>query len=337
MQACIIGRTKAIILVAAMVCMAHCGVLFAQTESSRPSASQAAPAAASQSGQPATKEADHASRIASNFVVLLKNNRFEMVKFVGKIILSAVLWCILMLLAGVAVGLIAFFTLRHFKIFDANWNWYCRMRWLWVVLFLLSTSAGFAYAGVWLGIGRAVNGGIRDGRVLDRMVGQIFVAVAMDQADYQMTDDENAGKLDKVLAESEAAGKISRREWQQIKHDIAEVHSDGFWERMLIRETMERSMYKITEICSADPRLVVAVFMPGSDTNAYLEKHKDAKPAVMAISGCFQNIRDAACDGVDKLVKPNIYIGILVGLGLPLVLAGLFQISVRLTRTRQNV
>ena len=272
-----------------------------------------------------------ASRVASNFVALMADTWQEVAVFAGTTIVWGVLWAIGLFLVGIGVGVFVYLMLRRWGAFGAPWSWYRYVRWLWGVVFILSAAVGFAYAGAWLGPGRNVKHYIRDERMIDRVVGNLYFAIILDKADYQATGLESAEQLEKVLTESEALANLAVEDWEAVRDEAVQSAADNFLDRWVLELAADSATEKLTqELGGLDARVIVGILHASPSVEAYLRDHPDAHPLVASVATHFSTIREDACGLVDAVVMPHVWGGIGLGLGGPLVLAGVFAVIRRL-------
>lgn len=287
-------------------------------------------------GQTATAPAEQAdiARIASNFLVLMGNNWTDVATFIGSMVLWAIVWAAMLFLAGLIVGLLVWLLLRRFGLFDARWEWYRWVRWLWPVLFILSTSIGFCYAGAWTGLGRTLREYIVERQMVDKVVGHLWVAIALDSADYKAGGQESVEQLEAVLADSEAVTNATLADWQAMEDELlADANFAMRWIYRLTTASISDRMRE--ELAGADPRLVVMFFMQSPNLEKHLAERPDAQPLVMALSTQMQAARAKVADVVDSFISPNVRTGIWAGLLIPVGLAILFRIIAGATGGRR--
>ncbi len=313
----------------------HGGLLAAEPES--PAASQPTGASSPASALATTRQAPggDASRILTNFANMMKGNWKSLAAFATTTVLNAVLWAIGLLLVGILAGLASYFILRRFKLFDAAWPWYRFVRWLWPVVFILGAAAGFTYSGAWIGLGRNIKSYIREERMLDRIVAQVYFAIVLDKASYQATGQESAEKLEQVLAGSEAIGKLAMADWAIVREELTAVTARSAFERWLVHLALRNISDDLAERLSGlDPRLVMVFFGMHPNIDQYLREHPDANPVIAALSVHFEPVRQKACDMVDSVVHPQAAVGIAAGLLGPALLLGIFRLVVHLAGRR---
>ncbi|MFB3892900.1 MAG: hypothetical protein ACE15C_12840 [Phycisphaerae bacterium] len=283
------------------------------------------------SAAPATRTAaDHAARIAANFWTLAGRHWTDVAGFALTTIGMAVLWCLLMLFCGILSGLVVWLALRHWNFFAAPWSWYKYVRWLWGVIFIVSFAIGMAYSGWRLGICRNVKSYIVERRALDRIAGNLIVAVCLDQADYQATGEETSDKVQRVLEDSEAVGKLAQRDLQDAMADVAGSRGLSGTQRAIIGVLGDQAPEMLKDMTKLDARAVVVLFYSGQNTAQYLKEHPEANAGVMAMSLHFDRIRGKACDAVDSLTGGPIWMGLVLGIGIPLLFMAILRIIVRL-------
>ncbi len=285
---------------------------------------------------PATAPAEQsdAARIASNFLVLMGDTWGDVALFVGSMVLWAVVWAAGMFFAGIAAGLVVWLLLRRFGLFDARWGWYRWVRWLWPVLFVLSMSIGFCYAGAWMGLGRTLRGYIVDRHMVDKVVGHLWVAIALDSAQYEASGVESVEQLEAVLSDSDAVTNATLADWQAMEDEL--LADANFAERWVYRLTTDSISDRMKEdLAGADPRVVVMFFMDSPNLEQHLAEHPDAHVVVMALSTQMQAAREKVADVVDSFISPNVHTGLWAGLLIPVGLAVLFRVIAGATGGRR--
>ncbi len=287
----------------------------------------ATPEPAPAPGPAAEGETDgEVSRIASNFAVLMQSTWADVAIFAGMTILSAVLWGIGFLFLGLILGLICYFIVRRLRLIRAHWSWYRYVRWLWVVIFMLSGAAGCAYAGAWFGVGRNVKAYIEDKRMLEKILGHCYVAALLDEAEYQATGQESAEDLQQVLADSQTARKLADDVWEEVSDEIVNSGDPSFVERWTRQLALYKGMRDLQDqLYGIDPRVLLAIFIGGENIDAYIAENPGAGPVIVGLATYFQEFRDRACGAVDSVVHPHIWTGLLLGLLAPVALAGAFK------------
>ena len=314
---------------------AHGRLLAAEPES--PAASQPTAASSPASAPATTRQAPggDTSRILTNFANMMKGNWKSLAAFAATTVLNAVLWAIGSLLAGILAGLASYFILRRFRLFDATWPWYRFVRWLWPVVFILSAAAGFTYSGAWIGMGRNIKSYIRQKRMLDKIVGHVYFAIVLDEAGYQATGQESAEKLEQVLADSEAIGKLAMADWAIAREKLTAFPARSPLERWLVHLALRNISDDLAEqLRGLDPRLVMVFFGMHPNIDQYLREHPDANAMIAALSVHLEPVRQKACDMVDSVVRPQAAVGIAAGLLGPALLLGIFCVVVHLAGGR---
>ncbi len=332
------SNRTAVILVMMLVIgtwIAHGRLLAAEAES--PAASQPTTASSPASAPATTRQAPggDTSRILTNFANMMKGNWKSLAAFAATTVLNAVLWAIGMLLAGILAGLASYFILRRFRLFDATWPWYRFVRWLWPVVFILGAAAGFTYSGAWIGLGRNIKSYIREKRMLDKIVGQVYFAIVLDKASYQTTGQESAEKLEQVLADSEAIGELAMADWAIAREELTTDAAGSPLERWLVQLALRNISDELAEqFGSMDPRLMMVFIGTHPNIDQYLREHPDANPMIAALSVHFEPVRQKGCDMVDSVVHPHAAVGIAAGLLGPALLLGIFCVVVHLAGGR---
>ncbi len=309
---------------------------------------EAQPAPGATSGPPPAtrpapaKELD-AARLWGNFRSMMGDSWQEVALFIGKIMLTAVLWGVALGFVGIAVGIAAYLALRRHKLFDGPWTWYRYVAWVWPGLFALSMAAGFSYAGLWIGGGRQIRVAIQEENVLERVISNLFTAVALDCADYRLEGTESAEEMQEVLTQSEALGDLVREDFKNLLTDALQVQAGalglGMAGRTMIHGLVICAVDQLDDILlENDPRLVLVSFAFMASVNGDMAEYKkqfpDARLGTAALSLYFSKVRKGACRLVDSLCFPNILLGFGVGLLAPGMLLGLYRLGLYLNEQR---
>lgn len=274
----------------------------------------------------------HTSRIASNFLTLMGNSWGDAAWFAGRCVMNALLWAGAMLLVGMALGVTVFFVLRKYRLFHAPWGWYRYVRWTWGVLFISSIVVGMAGAGAWLGLERQLKYSILTERVLDRIVGNMILAVFMDSAQYQATGSESSEQLQAILGDSETVAQAATQDMSEALRGVSGRQLSPIQRYALQLLGTGQGQRTLTESLKLNPRMAIALFYGGPNMDRYLKEHPQANPGVMAMSVHFQDLRLGGCRLAESFTRPSLWSWLAAGCGLPFVLLLLFRMTVRFSR-----
>jgi len=291
---------------------------------------------------PATAPADAgaaaatASRLAANFAALMAQNWRPVAGAAVWTVVSAVVWAIVLFVLGIAAAVVGYFLLRRLGLFDAPWSWYRWVRWLWCLLLVVSTSIGWASAGAWWGAGRKVKHYLRDEKVLDRIYVTVAMAAMLDRAGYGATGQETPEQLEKIITDSQAAAREARADWSRFLRETAESATDNFLQRWLLKLAIQQDTDGFEDSILREPKLALLMYTLGPCTEEYADRYPDARGDLMLASTMLGEAGKRACRLVDKVVRPNVLAGIALGPGIPLALAGVFRLILRLAYGRRG-
>jgi hypothetical protein len=284
--------------------------------------------------------------LAKNLAVLVQRTWADTAAFGGKVIAAGFLWTFGLGILGAGLGLITWLFLRKKEAFHLPFSWYAYFRWIWVVVFVGCFGVGFAYAGLFLGTGRALNHGIAKDRVVERLVGNIYVAIALDSAKYELTGEESANQIQATLQRSEAtAAVVSGRLGEIIKRSCQTEFAKGKlspWTLRLLQRVSDSSIGNLAldrMSGDVDPAIVIGclyALSSGEEANpAFVKDNPHARPALALISGFVGRIRKEASSFVNGLVFPQACLGIGGGISIPLFLT-VFACMGRRTLARKS-
>lgn len=283
--------------------------------------------------KPATNDSqtvDHIQRIGSNFATLSARHWPDAAKLVGWCVFNMLLWGALLLAAGAVFSIALYVVLRRRGWFDAPWVWYRRWRWAWGVILIGCICLGAAGAGVCLGLQRQLHHAIVQQHMLDRMVGNIVIALYMDAADYRATGDETAEHVQKVIDDSNAMATLATADLHACFYELAEAKQTG-WNKYLFRWLGHQYVSeKINELLDIDPRAALILFLT-PNIEHYSRDHPDTQVGVVMFSRQLEHLRLFACRGVNALILPWLFTCLVLGLGAPLLLLIALRIAVRRT------
>ena len=140
------------------------------------------------------QESGHLDRLVTNFVTLLGNRWADMGWFSARCLFNSIVWSVALLLLGLILAICTWLLLRRRQLLQAPWRWYRYAGWIWLPLIMLSFTIGLAGAGVWVGLERQLDHEIQEQRLLDTIIGDLILAIAMDSAEYQLTGEESADR-----------------------------------------------------------------------------------------------------------------------------------------------
>ncbi|MHB1155519.1 MAG: hypothetical protein ACYC26_01640 [Phycisphaerales bacterium] len=283
--------------------------------------------------KPATNDSqtvDHIQRILSNFATLTAHHWPDAAKLLGGCALNMLLWGTLLLAAGAMFSIALYLLLRRRGWFDAPWAWYRRWRWAWGVILIGCICLGAAGTGVCLGLQRQLHHAIVREHVLDRVVGNIVIALYMDAADYRATGDETAEHVQQIIDDSNAVATLTTQDLHTLFSQLADRELTG-WRRYAFRWFGNKYVSeKIDELLDIDPRAALILFLT-PNIDRYLRDHPDAQIGVVMFSRHLEHLRLLAWRGVNALILPWLFTCLAIGLGVPFTLLIALRIAVRRT------
>ena len=280
---------------------------------------------------PASARADDLTeRIISNFLTLLDGSWVDILKFIGWTILGMILWAVGMAAAGLVLGLVLWLILRQKKLLDAPWKWYRYARWSWALVFMLILMVGFGYAGAYIGLERGLKSAIYDDLVVDRIVIHVYQAIVLSEADYKVTGQETAEQLHKVVADTEGSGNLALEDYEKFKDAFIATEGDTFGKRLIMRLAADYVLPRVS-IHGMDYEPVVKYIFSGMNLEEYLKKYPAAQPVLHLMDTKFEEVRDAASNGVEMITRGGIHSGLLLGILVPIILLAAFRVTLHFT------
>lgn len=285
------------------------------------------------------------SRLWHNLWHLSQNTWKDAGWYLVKMTMTGVVAGAGLFLAGCVAGLVVYLVLRRKAMFHAPWGWYRYARWLWAPLFVILFGLGIGYAGANLAVGHVVKKAIREDRIVDRAVSQLYCAVAFDTADYKLTGKEKLEEIRAVLDQSEGLAHVVSSDLGKLVREVAadrRVRENMSPQRQQWLDTIVNSKLGSLTLAQLskefDPRLVILLFYAISEgddaSRQFIEAHPKATPLAAACAKMFETIRNQLCGVVNTVVYPNAVASVLLGVGIPFGLLGLFRLVVRRTQPK---
>jgi len=279
------------------------------------------------------------STLSHNFLILMKGSWKPAVSLAFGLILWSVLGAAVFLIAGGVLGWISHRLLSGRGAFETPWSWNRFVKWLWWPLFVLPFALGACWAGAFLGFGHRLKHEIREERVVDKVIANVYCAFALDAAGYEMRGDESLEELYAVLKESEALSDVVAKDLGAMVRDLLEKEvgqgNMGALRKWGLKLLSGTDLGKFvlegkTEEWSADTVLLLffAVLQGEEASERFLDDHPESAQAFLATANFFEKIRNEFCTLVSSFVYPNAFMGFLVGWGSPLLLWGLFRLVI---------
>ncbi|NQU23000.1 MAG: hypothetical protein HQ567_17115 [Candidatus Nealsonbacteria bacterium] len=280
-------------------------------------------------------------RIGSNFWFLMEDTLPETFDFAGQFLVSVLLGGALFLIAGFVLGIVAYLLLRRWGCFRCDYDWYRYVGWAWAVLFAISFSLGAGYGGLWFGGGRCVKKHITEHRVIERIVVNLYCAIALDMADTELRDGDRLEAFDNVLADSQALRRLSEKDFKRSVHKTAQARADSWYAKLGALALAKLITDKADDLANeegVDVRVLVMAVQEPEKIDAYRKEHPNGNLALAAASHHLETIREQAVSLVNSAVYSNLAAGLAAGVGIPAVLLALFRLILWwIERNRKDV
>jgi hypothetical protein len=276
-----------------------------------------------------------------------------------KIVMNGLLWSLLLLLTGCGIGVAFYFVLKRIGLIEARWRWYGYVRWLWMVLCIVSLMASGAYAGFWIGAGRELKWMLVEERLIDRIAANVLLAGSLDSASLELADEGDVDRIIRQFEASEPVGDLARKDFGKAAKPVirrlgelvdrdSPFQEQGWGEKILLRlllgeETkgspdrwQDTSSIADEDISSAledrleevHPEASILFFaaMAATSTSAdeYVKTHPGASIPAAVFGNYTARLRQKALRGVKSLVNANVAIATVLGLVLILLPVGVF-------------
>jgi hypothetical protein len=285
------------------------------------------------------------ARLWKNFSVLIPDVAGLLAATFARLAGYSLLAGIAGFLAGILAGILLWLWLRKRGVFDASHGWIRYCKWVCALLFPASAALGLAYAFAWLQAGYIAKGAILHDRLLERTVACVYAAVAMDAAKHEISGKETMAEVGKILQESDDLSQILHTNLGALVlknfqgPEVKEMLGDGASEwinRIAESQAGRLALEKAAD--NAEARLVLLAFYAIATGNQapeeYVKGHPKTGPAVVLAREFLQRVDHELVRLINALVYPQVIVAILVGLGLPLLIAGLLLIAASSTRPK---
>jgi hypothetical protein len=325
-----IHRLLAGAIIALSIAALNLGADAFAADSAAPTASSATPAAAA--GEPAPGAgAGGQSQVSQNLSKLMGEFLSELTEFVIDFVVSIIIWAVLLFILGFIVGLLIYFLLRKKKWMKLEAKWYKWVAWMWPVLFVICASLGFGYGGLFFGGGRSINHLIVEKRAIERIVVNVYAAAAFSKTDTTLTGKETPEEMEQILSDSVGLRDMMADEFEGELNDMAGKITDSWWQQQLISLAASALDDKASELSldqGVDVRLLLVAIQNQDKINAYKKKNPKASVGLAMMSGMLETISVSSGRMVNKFVYTQMAIGGVIGLGIPIILAGLFRLII---------
>jgi len=280
------------------------------------------------------------ARLWKNFTVLMSDLVPPLAVAAARLAGFTLLAGIAGFLTGLILGFGLWFWLRKLGVFDAPYAWYRYFKWLWALLFPVCMALGLAYAAAWFQAGQIAKGAILNDRLMERAIASGYAAVAMDVAKHEIAGGETMAEVQKILQDSEEVAQILSTNLGALltKHlQVPEVQQAlGLTELAWLKNLAESQVGQMVfqkAAANEDTRLVLLTFYAiasgDKSREEYLQGHPKAGPAMALVRQYLQRINRELVRLINGLVYPQVVLAILIGLGVPFGLAGLFRLVAR--------
>ena len=270
-----------------------------------------------------------AGRLTWNFLRLMQNSTGAVLAFTGKLILSIVIWTILALTIGLAVGIALWVWLRRRGAFAAPWNGYRYVRWLWAVVFFLLPPIGFAYSGQWYGAGRCVKYYVEEERVLDRIAANLICAIALDKAEYELKGNETTEDYARILGDEEKLEEVVEADYEDLVGKLEKHGPANPMKGWLLRLAVNQIIGEAGEwLPGVDIRVLALAVVRNENMDEYLANHGDPPVAVVLFATHMKSLRRETISLVNTAAYSQVLLGTLAGLGIPFFLLACFRLIV---------
>jgi hypothetical protein len=280
------------------------------------------------------------SRFAANFLGLAGRSWKQTGLTVGKVIAFGLVGGIASAVCGGVIGFAGWLVLRRRGVFSLDRSWYKYLKWLWCPAFVLPMVLGFGYAGAFWGTGHAVKRAVLQDRIVDRLVANLYVAAALDSADYQMKGEERLGEIQATLKKSEQlSGIVTTNLGRLIKRTCQARAAAGnlaLWKARALSWVSDSALgdFALSRATGElDAWIVISVFyavsMSSSEGEAFLKSNPEANVAVAAVTSYLDRIRLQLAKWVSSFALAHAFLGVVAGVAAPLVLTGAFILTRR--------
>gem|GEM_PF-3924350 len=182
---------------------------------------------------------------------------------------------------------------------------------------------------------------------MDKLVANLYAAVALSKADYQLDGPVSAEKLQSAIKESEALATVLKANVGDLLGQIAQGESVRSkltpWQRELLEKITNSTLGRTAldqAARHADARttvlLLYAISGGEESTRQFLENHPQATPLKAGLTEFFASLRREVGRAVNHLVYPQAALGFLLGGGIPLGLLAGWRLVVWLFRRPQS-
>ena len=156
---------------------------------------------------------------------------------------------------------------------------------------------------------------IREERILDKIIISVYVAMALDSAEYELTGNESFKELDTLLSNKKLRIKVNEEYKQKIyKATLSDQESKTGQHLVSTSASLiEGIIDKLAQDKSIYIHLLVVFALDPEEMTKYLEKHPEAEIGFVAIRDFFIKVREKAC----SFINSNVYTNVAVGFASP--------------------
>ncbi len=286
-----------------------------------------------------------AGEVSNNFTRLMQSSWEDVAKVAAMVVLRIVLTAVAGFFLGVVVGVVLYLVCLKLGLLRAGWNWYRWVGWLWALVFIGVLGLAGAYAGAWLGGGKALDHAINREHIPRRVVANLYMAAALDRAEYDVTGQESTARLIELIEGNENLAGLSLKALatrcrEAIARDMDMDEGGSQLKVTLLEHLSDQRLEELAgkELYEADPRVaVVVIYTKAVDPEAYrtyIDENPGRASVGQAAERMFTRLEQGMTSKLVKLIWWDAIGAVAVALGILVVCVGLFQLVVHLAGGR---